>query len=200
MYLVLTIVMLINVMFPSYDKSKDDIIVPNYDWTEDDVMVLGDVGWSENGSTGLTEEDNIAAILLTMIVPLNRYYSGKWGNTLREVIWAKNQYAQSTKDAIGNIDTPEWVYELARELLIYGSNVPDYVVYQSMQPNLGTVWKTIENGRKDEYFATNGGHKNEGQDWVIKTNKELYLQQCRERLMNKIREFLEMDKILEIMG
>ena len=200
MYLVLAIVMLINVMFPSYDKSKDNIIVPNYDWTEDDVMVLGDVGWSENGSTGLTEEDNIAAILLTMIVPLNRWHSGKWGNTLREVIWAKNQYAQSTKNDIGKIDTPEWVYELARELLTYGSNVPDYVVYQSMQPNLGTVWKTIENGRKDEYFATNGGHKNEGQDWVIKTNKELYFQQCRERLMNKIREFLEMDKILEIMG
>ena len=101
MYLVLAIVMLINVMFPSYDKSKDNIIVPNYDWTEDDVMVLGDVGWSENGSTGLTEEDNIAAILLTMIVPLNRWHSGKWGNTLREVIWAKNQYAQSTKNDIG---------------------------------------------------------------------------------------------------
>lgn len=197
MYLVLAIVMLFNSMMPSYDKSKDNIIVPNHDWTEADALKLGDLAWLENGSTGETEEENVEAILLTMIVPINRTKSGKWGGTtLDDVIYAKGQYAISTKNRIGKTDTPEWVYELARELLTYGSNVPEYVVYQSMQPKLGTVWKIIDG----EYFATNGGHKLEGQDWKITTNKELYLQQCRERLMNKIREFLEMDKILEIMG
>ena len=198
MYLVLAIVMLINIMFPSYDKSKDNIIVPNYDWTEDDVMVLGDIGWLENGSTGDNEEENVAALILTMAVVLNRVNSDKWkGDTIKEVLYAKGQYASSTKNKIGKTDTPDWVYDLARELLTYGSNVPDYVVYQSTQSKLGTVWKIIDG----EYFATaDGKHYMEGKKWKITTNKELYFQQCHQRLMKNLKEFLQMDKILEIMG
>ena len=185
MYLILVIIMLVNT------------IVPNFNWTEDDVKMIGDVGWLENSSTGDTEEDNIACILLTMIVVKNRVDSGKWGgDTIKDVVYAKGQYATKTKNNIGKTDTPEWVYELARELLTYGSNVPDYVVYQSNQPRLGTVWKIIDG----EYFATSKGHYMEGKDWKITTNKELYIEQRKQRLIKKIREFLEMDTILRIEG
>ena len=181
MYLILVIIMLIST------------IVPNFNWTEEDVAILGDVAWLENGSTGDTEEENKAVLILTMAVVMNRVFNGEWGGkTIEDVIYERGQYATSTKNKIGKTDTPDWVYELAREVLTYGTNVPDYVVYQSTQSKLGTVWKIIDG----EYFATAKGHYMEGKKWIITTNKELYLQQRRERILKQIREFLEMDIVL----
>lgn len=142
-------------------------LFPMYPHTEADTKMLGDVMWLENGHTGKTEAENREVLILTGSVVLNRMKSGEWGGkTIKEVIFAKGQYASSTKNRIGKTDTPDWVYELAEEMLNYGTNVPDYVLFQSMQPKLGTHWKKIDG----EYFATNGGHKNEGYDLVAEVN------------------------------
>ena len=143
------------------------LLSPVYPHTEADTQMLADVMWLENGSTGKTEAENRECLILTGAVVLNRMESGEWGGkTIKKVIYAKGQYASSTKKRIGNADTPEWVVELAEQMLTYGTNVPKYVIYQSMQPKLGTHWKKIDG----EYFATNGGHKNEGYDMVAEVN------------------------------
>lgn len=145
---------------------------PVYPHTEIDVQILGDTMWLENGHTGRNEEENRECLILTGAVVLNRMVSNdKWlhlkgDKTVYDVIYAKGQYASSTKEGIGKTNTPEWVYDLARDMLNYGTNVPDYVIFQSTQENLGTVWKVIDG----EYFATAGGHKHEGDDFHPEIN------------------------------
>lgn len=145
---------------------------PVYPHTEADIQILGDTMWLENGYTGKNEEENRECLILTGAVVLNRMLSNdKWlhlkgDKTVYDVIYAKGQYASSTKEGIGKTDTPEWVYDLARDMLNYGTNVPDYVIFQSTQENLGTVWKVIDG----EYFATAGGHEHEGDDFHPEIN------------------------------
>lgn len=140
---------------------------PVFPHTQADVQMLADVMWLENGHTGKTEAENRECLILTAAVVLNRAKNGEWGgNTIKEVIFAKGQYAKKTRDGIGNTDTPEWVVELAEQILTYGTNVPDYVVFQSQNKHLGTRWKEI----RGEYFATKRGHKDEGYSMVAKVN------------------------------
>lgn len=135
--------------------------------TYEDTLLLADVMWLENGHTGKTEQENIECLILTGVVPVNRVKNGGWGgDNLHDVIYAKGQYASSTKKGIGKTDTPQYVIDLAEGILTYGTNIPDYVVFQSMQPNLGTVWKVIDG----EYFATQGGHKHEGDNFHPEIN------------------------------
>lgn len=142
-------------------------LFPMYPHTEADTQILADVMWLENPAYDKDNQDQWDKMVLTGAVVLNRMESGEWGgNTIREVVFAKGQYAASTKNGIGKTDTPDWVYELAEDMLNYGTNVPDYIVYQSMQSGLGTVWKRIGT----EYFATAGGHKNEGINFHPKIN------------------------------
>lgn len=142
-------------------------LFPMYPHTETDVQILGDTMWLENPVSDRTNQDQMDKMMLTGAVVLNRMESDdKWWHlkgekTVYDVVFAPGQYAKSTKNGIGKTDTPEWVYELAEEMLNYGIDTPKYVIYQSMQPGLGTVWKRIGT----EYFATGGGHKNEGADY-----------------------------------
>ena len=139
--------------------------------TEADTQMLADVMWLENGHTGKTEEENRQCLILTGAVVMNRVQSGQWGgDTIKDVIFAKGQYASSTRNGIGKSGVPEWVVELAEQMLTYGTNVPEYIVFQSMQPKLGTVWKVIDG----EYFATGGGHKHEGDDFIPEVNRINY--------------------------
>ena len=159
------------------------ITVPYVEYTEEDVKIVGDVGWLENGHTGKTEDENRQCIIATMAVFAHRMKDGGWGgHTAKGVLTSRGQYASSTKENVGKTDTPDWVYKLAAEVLMYGTNVPDYVVYQSQQSSLGTHWKIIAG----DYFATNGGHYMEGKDIHIETNKQKYLQQCYKEFQKEI--------------
>lgn len=169
--------------------------VPVYEYTEDDVKDLGDAAWLENGHTGKTKSDNRQCLIGTMAVILNRWVSDEsWMRSskytgIRSVIMAPGQYAEPTKKGLGKTDTPDWVYDLAEECLIYGTNVPSYVIFQSMQSKLGTVWKIIDG----EYFATGGGHSMEGKDLILDTNKKQYeLEQKKllQEFKKKIREMV----------
>lgn len=168
------------------------LTIPFFEHTEADTRLLADVMWLENGSTGITEEDNIQCLILTGAVPVNRAKAGGWGgSTLHDVIYARGQYAYDTIRRIRKCDTPQYVIDLAEEILTYGTNVPNYVVYQSMQSNLGIVWKTIKNKPKSEYFATEKGHKDEGQDIKIITYKKEYYRQAFQKIINKLKKASE---------
>lgn len=163
------------------------IVVPAYNFTEEDVKMLADIMWLENGHTGKTEDENRQCLILTSAVVVNRMVSDeKWlhkkgEKTVYDVLMAPGQYATITKNNVGKTDTPAFVVELAREILTFGTNVPDYVIYQSMQPKLGTVWKVIDG----EYFATSCGHYMEGKDVHIETNKQKFLEQFCKDLMKR---------------
>lgn len=144
--------------------------------------------WLENGHTGKTEEDNLRCLILTGAVVVNRVKSDDpwWhktgAKTVYDVVFAPGQYAKATKDRIGKTDTPQWVYDLAEEILRYGTTVPEYVIYQSQQPNLGTRWCPPIAG---EYFATDGGHYMEGKGWDIRTKKKEYQEALIRELIKK---------------
>lgn len=155
------------------------MVVPVYDYTEQDVKDLGDTMWLENGHTGgVGTEKNRKVLILTGAVVLNRMVSDdKWYHkdgekTVYDVIMARGQYASKTRRELRNTDTPQWIYDLAEEMLIYGTTVPEYVVYQGQNPRLGTLWCP---GIAGEYFATEKGHYMEGDGWKIDTNKTEYL-------------------------
>ena len=143
------------------------ILLAKNGYTVKDVNTLADIMNLENGSTGKNEDENRQVLICTGAVVLNRVKSGEWGgHTINDVLWAKGQYASSTKNRVGKVDTPQYIKDIALELLVFGHNIPPYVIFQSMQPRLGTQWKVIAG----EYFATNGGHKHEGDDWIAETN------------------------------
>lgn len=136
---------------------------PVFPHTQADVQMLADVMWLENGHTGKTKAENRECLILTGMVVVNRAKSGEWGgDTIKEVIFAKGQYARKTRNGIGNTDTPEWVVELAEQILTYGTNVPDYVIYQSQNKNLGTRWKEI----RGDISLLKGGIKMKAMVWL----------------------------------
>ena len=133
-------------------------------YTMKDVDLLADIMYLENGSTVTTEDENRQILIMTGSVVLNRVKSGQWGGkTIEKVLYSPGQYAQETKNRIGKVKVPDYIREIAIDLLIHGSNVPDYVCYQSTQRNLGYLW-TVRDG---ECFAcAEKGHLNEGDDFV----------------------------------
>ena len=150
------------------------LIVQFFPHTYEDAVMLATVIYKENYCTGETEQDIRDCQILTGAVVVNRVMNGGGGGkTIRDVIFAKGQYAESTKAAIGKVTPPDELIKLADDIMTYGTNVPNYVVFQSQQSKLGTVWKTIPNYSKPEYFATAGGHKDEGNDFHAKINSRL---------------------------
>lgn len=133
-------------------------------YTHKDVELLANIMYLENGSTGRNDDENRQILIMTGQVVINRTKQEGWGgDTIEKVLYSPGQYAKATKDRIGKVDIPDYVYELAKGLLAYGSNIPPYVVYQSTQKNLGYVWTV----RAKEYFAcAEKGHLYEGDDWV----------------------------------
>lgn len=63
-------------------------------------------------------------------VVLNRMSSGSYPDTLEGVIYQSGQYACTWNGGI-NKEPSDVAYEIAEELLIYGSVLPGEVVYQS---------------------------------------------------------------------
>ena len=158
------------------------LTVPFVEHTYEDTLLVAKVAYLENGSTGDTEEENIECLIATMAVFVNRMKGQGWGGPTAEgVLNMKGQYAVETKSRIAKCDPPQYVIDLAEEVLTYGTNVPEYVVYQSMQKNLGTRWKVIDG----EYFATDGGHKDEGEKITIVTRKKEYQEALIRELIKK---------------
>lgn len=119
-------------------------------YTREDLELLSNVMQLENGDAS----DKV--LLLTGSVVLNRMAHKWFPNTMREVIYqgyqskGAQQYATATLTRIGKVKVTDRVRRLASFLLTFGSIAPARVVYQSMNPNLGSKLYYSEKG---EYFA-----------------------------------------------
>lgn len=152
-------------------------------YTNDDVELLANIMWLENGHTGKTTKENEQVLLYTGSVVVNRANSGEWGGTtIHDVLYAKGQYASSTKNRLFKEDIPEKVYVMAEFLLCYGPVCPKEVIYQSMQPNLGKRWKVIAG----EYFATTNGKTTS--DWKVRLFARLVIIPLPERIKRYVEE------------
>lgn len=125
-----------------WNRSYNNFVESGYSlFSEEDRDLLAEVMYHENYCNGNY------IMLLTGSVVLNRVKASWFPNDIRSVLYQKGQYATVPKFYTTKI--PKRVYDLAEHLLICGSHAPDKVVFQSMYPNLGTVWYE-ENG---EYFS-----------------------------------------------
>lgn len=119
-------------------------------YTREDLELLSNVMQLENGDAS----DKV--LLLTGSVVLNRMAHKWFPNTMREVIYqgyqskGAQQYATATLTRIGKVKVTDRVRRLASFLLTFGSIAPKGVVFQSMNPNLGSKLYYSEKG---EYFA-----------------------------------------------
>lgn len=125
-----------------------------------DVQDLGGTMQLENGDNG--DE----CLLLTGSVVLNRLYSKNWkGDTIRDIILAKGQYATKTRNNFTTVKVKKRIKMLAKYLLIFGPICPSNVVYQGQSINgkglkdpisgeIQYVYKRIKvPGQKDELFC-----------------------------------------------
>lgn len=80
-------------------------------------------------------------------VALNRVKDDCFPNTLHEVVYQKKPTIQYACIVDGNIDKEPSAesYKIAEELLRYGSEIPESVVYHAEFKQGSGIWKCIEN-------------------------------------------------------
>lgn len=113
-----------------------------------------------SGATQVENGDNGDEIVLyTASVLYNRWQSSKWqGNTIEEVILAKDggywQYASVTRNKYKTVKVSKRVKYLCKFVMIFGSVVPQNVVYQGQSTNGSGVYKRCPvKGQRDEIFC-----------------------------------------------
>lgn len=99
--------------------------VSYYEYTEEELDLLARLVYSEGGGESYETQLRIASVVM------NRVEDPKFPNTIREVIYQKNQFSVTTIKINGviMIDRPasEESYRAAKEILDYGSILPSTV-------------------------------------------------------------------------
>ena len=109
----------------------------------EDINLLAEVMYHENWHT---DKDHKAAYYTGAVV-LNRVARKDFPNTVKGVLYDKGQYVTTNK--FYTVELPSECYEMAKQLLIKGADIPIAVIFQSTHRSFGSgVWKEI-NG---EYF------------------------------------------------
>lgn len=115
--------------------------VPKY--TQEDVNLLAEVIYHENWHT---DKDHLAAYYTGAVV-MNRVNGKNWPNTIKAVVYQRNQYAVVPKLFTEKI--PDECYQMAEDILKNGTpDVPANVVYQA----------TFRQGSGDWIPPINGEH------------------------------------------
>lgn len=114
---------------PQVEKESVDVSTPAIPYTEEDLDLLARLITAEMGASWVSDEMQ----LYVGSVVINRMNHELFPNTLYDVIYAKGQYSPTWNGAINN--TPdERTIENARQLLEYGSVLPENVVFQANFP------------------------------------------------------------------
>lgn len=114
---------------PQVEKESVDVNTPAIPYTEDDLDLLARLITAEMGASWVSDEMQ----LYVGSVVINRMNHELFPDTLYDVIYAKGQYSPTWNGAINN--TPdERTIENARQLLEYGSVLPENVVFQANFP------------------------------------------------------------------
>jgi len=101
---------------------------------EDDIDLLARLITSEFGySNSYSAEDYERGCYLTGSVVINRMKHLRYPNTLREVIYQCDPILQYQCTINGQIERPydEIAWEIAEELLLYGTDIDESVIYQA---------------------------------------------------------------------
>ena len=107
-------------------------------YTQEDINLLAEVIYHENWHT---DKDHLAAYYTGAVV-MNRVKSKNWPDTIEKVLYQKGQY--STTKYFFKKEIPEECYQMARDILIYGTNdVPSNVIFQAMRKQGSGVWKKV---------------------------------------------------------
>ena len=120
-------------------------------YTDEEVKLLGDLMYAEEGVLFWTlpyEEAKLAHLLAGSVVIHRRNHERFEGASIEEIIYADGQYASTTLEKLGNIETPEEVYEWAEELLRDGPVGPTNLVWQA-EIVQGPLYQIIDN----QYFC-----------------------------------------------
>lgn len=106
-------------------------------YTQEDVNLLAEVIYWENWNTDAEKE----TAYWTGAVVMNRVHSDKFPNTIKEVLYQKNPTQYSTTKKFFTKELPKECYEMARNILLYGTDdVPKDVLFQATFPQ-GKIWK-----------------------------------------------------------
>lgn len=127
-----------------YSKMVDSYLETHSWYKEEDLSLLSEVMYHENGS------NSDLCLLYTGSVVLNRVSSRSWPNTVKEVLYQRGQYA--TVPLFFTKKIPDRITKLAKELLIFGSRLPEAYVYQAMHPQGRHKDKAIK--VDTEFFCT----------------------------------------------
>lgn len=122
-----------------------DRLIAAWEHQKEEINLLAEVIYWENWHT---DKEHLAAYYTGAVV-MNRVNSKAWPDTVKGVLYQKGQY--STTKYFYTKEIPPECYEMARDIYKNGTpEVPENVIFQSMQKGLGRGhWKVI-NG---EYFA-----------------------------------------------
>ena len=122
-----------------------DRLIAAWEHRKEEVGLIAEVIFWENW---FTDPEHLAAYYTGAVV-MNRVNSSAWPNTVKEVLYQRGQY--STTKLFYTKEIPQECYDMARDIYKNGTpDVPENVIFQSMQKGLGRGhWKVI-NG---EYFA-----------------------------------------------
>lgn len=93
-------------------------------YKKEDLNLLAEVMFHENGS------NSDKCILYTGSVVLNRVHDKEFPNSIHDVLYQKGQY--STTKLFFTKPIPKHIYELAKELLIFGSQLDEAYLFQAM--------------------------------------------------------------------
>jgi len=112
-------------------------------YTQEDVKLVAEIIYHENW---YTDKDHLAAYYTGAVI-YNRWKSPNWPDTIKEVIYQKNQYAVLPK--LFTEPIPDECYQMAEDILKNGApDVPANVVYQA----------TFKQGSGDWIPPINGEH------------------------------------------
>ena len=112
-------------------------------YTQEDVQLVAEVIYHENW---YTDKDHLAAYYTGAVI-YNRWKSPNWPDTIKGVIYQKNQYAVLPK--LFTEPIPDECYQMAEDILKNGTpDVPANVVYQA----------TFKQGSGDWIPPINGEH------------------------------------------
>lgn len=108
-----------------YSKDLSDFFDSGHElYKEEDLNLLAEVMFHENGS------NSDRCILYTGSVVLNRVHDKEFPNSIHDVLYQKGQY--STTKLFFTKPIPKHIYELAKELLIFGSQLDEAYLFQAM--------------------------------------------------------------------
>ena len=115
----------IPVEVPEIEEEPIEVPVSAYTYTDEELDLLARLIYSESGT-----ESYITKLCVGSVV-MNRVDDNNFPNTIREVIYQKNQFSVTTikKDGVAMIDRPADMEskKAALEILTYGSILPQKV-------------------------------------------------------------------------